>query len=126
MILFLLLVLDTGLSSTSPIHLKGAGKHVVGLETLLQNRRRMSDIGDMHYCAYLGAECLYNNQLQRLYGAGNYLQERRVVVASDRVWPIDIFFHVLCEEPGYSMAMSPKVTRWGAHYDGHFWTVVFK
>lgn len=125
-VLLLLLLMDTGLSSTDPYHIKGASKQVVGLRTLIQNRRHLAGVEPISYCSSLAAECFYNNQLQRRYGQGSYLQEERVVVASDRMWPIDVFHHVLCDEPYYSMSISPKITKWAAHYDGHFWTIVLK
>jgi hypothetical protein len=103
-----------------------ADKHVTGLLSMLQARRQHSGIHGLRYCAKLSADCKENNRLQRRLGAGCYLSYRYTYIAANGMWPIHAFGAMFNDDPGETESYYPSLRRFGADYDGHFWTVVIE
>jgi hypothetical protein len=126
LIVILVLSVDTSISSTDNYRRMEADKPVAGLYTMLVNRRHSHNLPELRYCADLSSECYFNNQFQRRYGLGEYTRQTGCFVANDGMFAINVFSKLFSEGPGYYLTLNTNITKFGAHYDGHFWTVIFE
>ena len=103
-----------------------ADKEVRAVLSMLQARRHHQGLGQLRYCATLSADCRENNRLQRQLGSGHHVPHRFIYTAANGMWPIHAFSVIFGDEPGSSESRRPHLRRFGADYDGHFWTVVLE
>jgi hypothetical protein len=103
-----------------------AGKDVRAVLSMLQARRHHYGLGQLRYCSRLAADCKENNRLQRQLGSGYHVPHRFIYTATNGMWPIHAFSVIFGDEPGDTESRRPHLRRFGADYDGHYWTVVLE